>query len=120
MPTAKTIDEVDVFTVQDNYGTPSPPNGTMTFGLYGVTDFQVQDWTGAAWATVPGGSIAGNRSVWRPGERGAGGEGGVATSSSVYANGYGGSGAINGDRNGTLVPAVGGLMAPTVRSDWCR
>ena len=62
---AKTIDEVDVFTVQDDYGTPKSPNGTTTFGLYGVTDFQVQYWTGAAWATVPGGTIAGNRLIWR-------------------------------------------------------
>jgi hypothetical protein len=37
----------------------------MTFSLYGITDFQVQYWTGTAWALVPGGSISGNNAVWR-------------------------------------------------------
>src|ERR1700741_2063300 len=37
----------------------------MTFSLYGVTDFQVQYWTGSAWVTVPGGIVSGNNLVWR-------------------------------------------------------
>ncbi len=41
-----TIDEIDVFTVQDNYSAPSAPSPSMPFGLYGVKDFQVQYWTG--------------------------------------------------------------------------
>ena len=62
---AATIDEVDVFSVQDNYSAPSTPTGSMTFSLYGLKDFQVQYWTGTAWQTVPGGAITGNSLVWR-------------------------------------------------------
>jgi hypothetical protein len=61
----QTISEVDVFTVQDNYQSPSDPTSTMTFSLYGLTDFQVQYWTGSAWVTVPGGTVSGNNLVWR-------------------------------------------------------
>jgi M6 family metalloprotease-like protein len=62
---AKTINEIDVFTVQDNYNNPSEPTDAMTFGLYGITGFDVQYWTGSAWATVPGGSVSGNNKVKR-------------------------------------------------------
>ena len=61
----KTISEIGVFTVQDAYSAPSEPTATMTFSLYGVTDFDVQYWNGASWATVPGGSVNGNNLVWR-------------------------------------------------------
>src|SRR6266851_7129932 len=61
----KTINEVDVFSVQDNYQAPSDPTPTMTFSLYGLTDFQVQYWTGTEWLTVPGGAVSGNNLVWR-------------------------------------------------------
>jgi hypothetical protein len=60
-----TINEVDVFSVQDNYASPSTPTPTMTFTQYGLTDFQVQYWTGTAWTTVPNGAISGNNLVWR-------------------------------------------------------
>ena len=52
----KTIDEIDVFTLQDNYLGPVEPTDSQTFTSYGLTDFDVQYWTGSAWATVPGGS----------------------------------------------------------------
>ena len=61
----KTITEIDVYTVQDTYVNPKLPTEAMTFGLYGITDFDVQAWNGAAWVTVPGGSITGNDRVWR-------------------------------------------------------
>ncbi|HEX8709073.1 MAG TPA: S8 family serine peptidase, partial [Pyrinomonadaceae bacterium] len=61
----KSIDEIDVFTIQDNYAAPVEPTETQTFGSYGVTAFDVQYWNGAAWATVPGGSVSGNNNVWR-------------------------------------------------------
>lgn len=61
---AKTIQEVDVFTVQDNYQAPIEPTATTAFNFYGITDFQVQYWTGQAWAAVPGGIVSGNRLVW--------------------------------------------------------
>lgn len=62
---AHTIDEVAVFSVQDNYQSPSAPTETMTFTKYGVVDFTVQYWTGSEWAAVPGGVIRGNTLVWR-------------------------------------------------------
>ncbi|HET9370218.1 MAG TPA: Ig-like domain-containing protein [Vicinamibacterales bacterium] len=62
---AKTISEIDVFSVQDNYVSPAEPTPSMTFTLYGLTTFDVQYWTGSAWQTVPGGAIADNNLVWR-------------------------------------------------------
>ena len=62
---AKTIDEIGVFSVQDNYTAPVEPTSTLMFSRYGLTNFQLQYWTGTAWAAVPGGSASGNRNVWR-------------------------------------------------------
>ena len=62
---SKSINEVDVFTLQDNYSSPSEPTETMTFGSYGLTAYDVQYWNGSAWVTVSGGSITGNNKVWR-------------------------------------------------------
>ena len=62
---SKDIDEVDVFSVQDNAGSPSEPTPTMTFSAYGLTAFQVQYWNGSAWTTVPNGNITGNNLVWK-------------------------------------------------------
>jgi hypothetical protein len=60
----KSITDIDVFTVQDTYAAPVDPTPNLTFSAYGISDFQVQYWTGSAWATVPGGNITGNRKVW--------------------------------------------------------
>jgi hypothetical protein len=62
---SKTIDEIDVFTCADNWASPSEPTEGMTFSLYGLTGFEVQYWTGNAWATVPGGTVTGNNKVWK-------------------------------------------------------
>ena len=59
------INQVNVFGVQDNYPSPVEPTSTMVFTLYGFTAFDVQYWTGTAWAVVPGGSITGNNLVKR-------------------------------------------------------
>jgi subtilisin family serine protease len=61
----RTIDEINVFSVQDAYTSPSEPTPAMTFTLYGLQSFDVQYWTGSTWATVPGGAISGNTLVWR-------------------------------------------------------
>jgi uncharacterized repeat protein (TIGR02543 family) len=61
----KMIDEIDVFTVQDAYLAPVEPTEEMIFSKWGITAFEVQYWTGAAWQTVPGGSVTGNNLVWR-------------------------------------------------------
>ena len=62
---AKTIDEVSVFSMQDNYTAPVEPTPTMTFTSWGLRGFQVQYWDGAAWVTIPGASITNNNLVWR-------------------------------------------------------
>jgi hypothetical protein len=61
----RTINEVNVFTVQDNFGSPVEPTTTLTFSRYGIRAFTVQYWTGTAWAAVPGGTVSGNTLVWR-------------------------------------------------------
>jgi len=53
---SKTIDEIDVLTVQDNAETPAEPTEALTFSLHGLTGFDVQYWNGSAWITVPGGA----------------------------------------------------------------
>ncbi len=39
---SQTINEVDVFSVQDNYASPVAPTPTMTFTQYGLQNFEVQ------------------------------------------------------------------------------
>jgi RHS repeat-associated protein len=62
---SKTISEIDVYTIQDNYSSPSEPTETMTFSNYGLTNYAVQYWDGSAWQTISGGSVTGNNKVWR-------------------------------------------------------
>jgi len=59
----KTIDHVVLYTLQDHYTSPVEPTDSMTFNVYGVTDFQVQAWNGAAWVTL--GTVSGNNRVKR-------------------------------------------------------
>jgi hypothetical protein len=61
----KSIDEVNVFSMQDSYQSPVEPTLGMTFTLWGLRGFDVQYWTGSAWAIVPGGAITNNNLVWR-------------------------------------------------------
>ena len=61
----KTIDEIDVFTLQDTYAAPAEPTEVMTFTLYGATEWQVQYWNGVDWTTVPNGNVTNNDRVWR-------------------------------------------------------
>ena len=62
---SKTINQIDVFSLQDNYQNPIEPTESMTFSLYGLTSFEVQYWNNGAWTTVPGGSVSGNNKVWK-------------------------------------------------------
>jgi len=59
------IGEIDVFGIQDAYASPSTPTLVMTSSFYGLKDFDVQYWNGAAWTTVTGGTITGNNKVWK-------------------------------------------------------
>ncbi|HEU4710983.1 MAG TPA: discoidin domain-containing protein [Pyrinomonadaceae bacterium] len=61
----KTIDEVDVFTLQDNYANSAEPTESMIFSLWGLTSYEVQYWNGSTWVTVPNGSLSGNNKIWR-------------------------------------------------------
>lgn len=61
----KTINEIDVFTLQDNYSSPADPTDTMTFSTGGATAYTVQYWNGSAWTTVTGGSVTGNNKIAR-------------------------------------------------------
>jgi len=62
---SKTIDEIDLFCVQDNYSNPVDVTSTLTFTQYGVTDFHLQYWNGSAWVDVTGGNVTNNNLVWR-------------------------------------------------------
>lgn len=61
----QSINAIDVYTLKDNFGSPAPVGDATTFTAYGITSFEVQAWDGAAWQTVPGGSVAGNNRVKR-------------------------------------------------------
>jgi RHS repeat-associated protein len=61
----KTINEIHVFTLQDNWAGSIEPTTAMTFTLYGLTGYQVQYWNGSSWVTVPGGSVTGNNKIWK-------------------------------------------------------
>jgi S-formylglutathione hydrolase FrmB len=62
---AKTINQIRVYTLQDNFGSPTEPTSDVAATLYGLLDFDVQYWDGARWATVPGGSVTGNDRAMR-------------------------------------------------------
>lgn len=62
---SKTIDEISVFSLHDNYTQENTPTETQTFTLYGLLAFDVQHWNGSSWVTIPGGSVTGNNKVWR-------------------------------------------------------
>jgi len=60
---ARSIDRVVVYSVQDNYLTPVEPSDTMTFTLRGITDFTVQGFDGTNWVTLA--TVTGNQLVKR-------------------------------------------------------
>src|ERR1700730_311650 len=62
---SKTINEIDLFTVQAARSNPIEPTETMPFTYFGITAFHVQYWNGASWLDVPGGNVTGNNKVWR-------------------------------------------------------
>jgi hypothetical protein len=61
--TNRTINEISVMTLQDDFMDLSVPTEATTFSTYGITNFEVQYWTGSGWATVPGGLIGNNNKV---------------------------------------------------------
>jgi hypothetical protein len=62
---AQTINEIRVYTLQNNYYSPIEPTPLTPADVYGIQDFDVQSWDGAQWVTVPGGSVTGNDKAMR-------------------------------------------------------
>ena len=62
---AKTINEIRVYTLQNDFSNPVVPDENTDASVYGIQDFEVQTWNGSAWVTVPGGSITGNTKAMR-------------------------------------------------------
>lgn len=62
---SRTINEIRVYTVQNDYRNPVEPDINTPADVYGILDFDVQYWTGTAWATVPGGSVTNNDKAMR-------------------------------------------------------
>jgi len=60
---SRTIDEIDVYLVQDDYNSTAAPTLNTTFSIYGITSFDIQYFNGSVWATVPGGNITNNNKV---------------------------------------------------------
>ncbi|NJC89137.1 MAG: hypothetical protein FIB02_11515, partial [Desulfuromonas sp.] len=60
----KTINEIDVFNLQDNYSSLLEPTEAMVGTLYPNTSFNVEYWNGTNWVVVPGGNITGNNKIW--------------------------------------------------------
>lgn len=62
---ARRINEVRVYTVQNDSKHPVEPTAEMLATEYGLIDFDVQYWDGSQWTTLPGGAIRGNDRVMR-------------------------------------------------------
>jgi hypothetical protein len=60
-----TINQVNVFSVQDNYTNPVEPSASLMWSQYGVRAFSVEYWTGSAWTPIPGASVTSNNLVWK-------------------------------------------------------
>jgi hypothetical protein len=56
----KTINEIDVYSVTDDFSNPTNPNDASTFNYYGVTSLNVQYWNGSSWVTVQNGNLVNN------------------------------------------------------------
>ncbi|MFM9905269.1 MAG: discoidin domain-containing protein [Pyrinomonadaceae bacterium] len=61
----KSIDEINVVTLQDGFGQAGEPTAETKFTGFGIKDFDVQYWNGTDWVTVQGGSVKENDLVIR-------------------------------------------------------
>lgn len=61
----KTISEVRVYTLQNDFHNPVVPDENTDASVYGIRDFEVQTWNDSIWVTVPGGTITGNTKAMR-------------------------------------------------------
>jgi len=61
---AKTIDEINVVTLQNNWqNNPGDPTLTTSASGEGILDFAVEYWNGAAWVAIS--NVTGNDKAWR-------------------------------------------------------
>jgi hypothetical protein len=60
-----TINQIRVYTVQNDFNNPVEPDANTPADYYGILDFDVQYWNGAGWLTIPGGSVTGNDKAMR-------------------------------------------------------
>jgi hypothetical protein len=56
----QTINAIDVYTLKNQPNNGQPVNDTTSASSYGIKNFTVEYWTGAAWAVVPGGTVTNN------------------------------------------------------------
>lgn len=61
----KTLSEIRVYTLQNDFHNPQEPTPDTPADIYGVKDFDVQYWDGDSWETVLNGSVAGNARAMR-------------------------------------------------------
>ncbi|HEX7176967.1 MAG TPA: PKD domain-containing protein [Pyrinomonadaceae bacterium] len=62
---AQAVNEIRVYTLQNDYSQPVVPDETTDASYYGISDFEVQAWDGTQFVTVPGGLITGNTKAMR-------------------------------------------------------
>jgi hypothetical protein len=61
----KTIDEIKVYTLQNNYWNGTEPTEQTSASWEGIKDFDVEYWNGSAWTLIPNGRITGNTNALR-------------------------------------------------------
>jgi PKD repeat protein len=61
----KSIGEIRVFTLQNNFRSPAEPDANTPADVNGILDFEVQYLSGTTWVTVPGGMVTGNTKAMR-------------------------------------------------------
>lgn len=61
----KTINEIRVYTLQNNWRNAGEPTTSTSASHEGILDFEVQTWNGVAWVTVPGGTVTNNDKALR-------------------------------------------------------
>ena len=59
----KTINTINVFTLQNSFQSPSEPTLEMEFTIHGIKDYTVQYWNGSAWVDIE--TVINNNKVWK-------------------------------------------------------
>jgi len=64
-PASRAIEQINVYTLQNNWTNAGEPTETTSANAEGILDFDVQYWNGSTWVTVPNGSVTGNDKALR-------------------------------------------------------